>query len=585
MTSDQIWRNNINFPSKVLFFVLLVCGKHPLYSQWSTDPWQNTPVNIQEFGQIAPQLCPDNNGGTYVTYLERGRKLYVQHVDRFGVNKWGEYGALICTNSVTSISVAPDLVNSIVDEDGSVFVLWEDHRDRPPDTPSYCYATALYIQKIDSSGNVLWQNNGLELSPYNLPQNCFTCSNITGSEEIVSDGEGGVYIGWSKQPNDSLCQVGKVVAYVQHVDSNGNILWDEWGKSRGVYYGGTNIAPDEDGGIFSIAYSEIDIVRLNPAGDLVWEDTVFISGGHPKFFPDGQGGIIGVTHMPLVDFWYDTLLFHRINADGDILWTDNKFGLSGFINSMHNWEAFPDGNGGVIATWVLNSTGNFAAYTQRVDSSGNIIFDSLGVASYIDAIDDEGNWFDYWYRGTSTGFRSYARKFDKNGEQQWPGSYGVLYKIRSEWWQAYSPRSFVPDYNGGVIIAWDETHHMTTNWDIMAQMVNSEGELGEVLLAVDHTDKNMLLPDFELFPNYPNPFNNYTAIRFNVKNPGEYKLNIYSINGHEIRNETYRNLEPGYYDYIFNASSQNGSRLSSGIYFCKLANNGVQKTIKLLLLK
>lgn len=551
-----------------------------VYPQWSTDPWQNTPVNIQEFGQVTPQVCSDTKGGVLVSYLQTGNKIYVQRVDRRGYNMWGDLGAPVCT---ISVNVHPDPIKIINDDDGNSFVIWKDYRDRTDDVPYYCRANALYIQKIDSSGNELWQTDGIELSPFTLPTNCWTCGRTTHTENIIPDNDGGAYISWNKS-NDSLCQSGMIEAFVQHVDSNGNILWDEWGKSMGVFYSGNEIVSDGVGGIYSIA-GHVNVVRLDGGGELIWEDTLNISVGfYPDFVPDGNGGIVGGGRR--LGGYNDTLMFQRINATGEKLWTDIQFILTGRINN-NGAEIYPDGQSGLFVSWILNSSSNFAVFTQRVDSSGNIIFDFPGIASYIDAVDDQGNWFDHWFRGDSNGvlFRDYIQKYNINGEPQWTGEYGTLYKSRAEYWQRWSPRVFAPDNHGGVILVWDETRHMTSYYDIMAQQVNADGQLGEVLVSVDGEDLPTVNPSFDLLPNYPNPFNTETTIKFTVHLKADYKLVIYSITGNEIFHEVFRGLNPGQHEFIWQGTDQFGHELSSGIYLTRLSSQGKGKTNKLILIK
>ena len=71
--------------------------------------------------------------------------------------------------------------------------------------------------------------------------------------------------------------------------------------------------------------------------------------------------------------------------------------------------------------------------------------------------------------------------------------------------------------------------------------------------------------DYKLYQNYPNPFNPSTTISFNIKNSKTVKIKVYNIEGKEISMPVNKKLNPGEYQYLFDAGS-----LSSGVYFYSL---------------
>ena len=85
---------------------------------------------------------------------------------------------------------------------------------------------------------------------------------------------------------------------------------------------------------------------------------------------------------------------------------------------------------------------------------------------------------------------------------------------------------------------------------------------------------------FVLEQNYPNPFNPSTNIRFSIPKSSFVKLAVYNLIGEEVAVLINGNLNPGYHDVNFNASG-----LPSGVYFCRLQNEGSQSIIKMLLLE
>ncbi|MCX6162502.1 MAG: T9SS type A sorting domain-containing protein [Ignavibacteriae bacterium] len=86
--------------------------------------------------------------------------------------------------------------------------------------------------------------------------------------------------------------------------------------------------------------------------------------------------------------------------------------------------------------------------------------------------------------------------------------------------------------------------------------------------------------EYNLFQNYPNPFNPTTVIKFDIPNKSDVKIIIYDVRGSEVFKMTELGLSGGQYSYQLD-----GSKLSSGAYFCKLVTNNFSKTIKLTLIK
>jgi len=97
-----------------------------------------------------------------------------------------------------------------------------------------------------------------------------------------------------------------------------------------------------------------------------------------------------------------------------------------------------------------------------------------------------------------------------------------------------------------------------------------------------------LLPnDPQLYPNYPNPFNPATTIRYAVPNSGnrfKVELKVYNVLGQEVQTLVKDEKEPGFYEVSFD-----GGRLASGVYFYRIVISGggtnFNNTKKMLLIK
>ncbi len=85
---------------------------------------------------------------------------------------------------------------------------------------------------------------------------------------------------------------------------------------------------------------------------------------------------------------------------------------------------------------------------------------------------------------------------------------------------------------------------------------------------------------FSLEQNYPNPFNPITTLSYSIKEKTLVTLKVFDILGNEVSTLVNEEMESGYYNLKFNASS-----LSSGIYFYSLKAGDFVSTKKMILLK
>lgn len=94
-------------------------------------------------------------------------------------------------------------------------------------------------------------------------------------------------------------------------------------------------------------------------------------------------------------------------------------------------------------------------------------------------------------------------------------------------------------------------------------------------------DRQMKVTNFQLFQNFPNPFNASTNLTFSLRESGFVRLKIYNSLGEEIKNLLEGYFESGkIYSLMFEAGD-----LPSGVYFARLSQNRNFQTIKMILLK
>jgi len=86
--------------------------------------------------------------------------------------------------------------------------------------------------------------------------------------------------------------------------------------------------------------------------------------------------------------------------------------------------------------------------------------------------------------------------------------------------------------------------------------------------------------NYELYNNYPNPFNNETNIHIDVPYSSEIKLILFNILGERVRTIEKSFVEAGSYYYKLESNN-----LASGIYLLRLVGDNYSKTLKIVLLR
>jgi len=84
---------------------------------------------------------------------------------------------------------------------------------------------------------------------------------------------------------------------------------------------------------------------------------------------------------------------------------------------------------------------------------------------------------------------------------------------------------------------------------------------------------------------YPNPFNPSVTIQFELQGPEKVEIVIYNIAGQRIRTLANHLFPAGVNRIIWDASTESGERIASGVYFYRAEAGKKARTGKLLLLR
>jgi hypothetical protein len=156
---------------------------------------------------------PDGAGGVFISWVVSGGGVFVQRLDAMGTILWAAGGIAVCTAS--SVQDYP----RIIAVGSDAIITWTDLRVDDGD---------IYAQRIDGSGNLLWDSGGIAVSAESGAQN---------RSQIISDGAGGVFLSWKDERNEYL----KADIFVQRLNAMGNAYW----RSNGIPL---CAAPGEQGG-------------------------------------------------------------------------------------------------------------------------------------------------------------------------------------------------------------------------------------------------------------------------------------------------------------------------------------------------
>ena len=191
-------------------------------------------------------------------------------------------------------------------------------------------------------------------------------------------------------------------------------------------------------------------------------------------------------------------------------------------------------------------------------TNGKILYDFSDIESY----DPDGNYYldkdandncDYDSDGNGS--------LDKNWAIDWQNSH----TINVDWYDCSAAHSQPLNGNLKAYAAW-------WLWAKLAGWNSTSG--------IENPAEPSLV-NFQLFQNFPNPFNPNTSISFTLTKRNYVTLKVYNQLGSEIEILANLLLPEGYYKYSFNSNSY-----SSGVYFYRLqVGSEFSDSKKMILLK
>lgn len=124
------------------------------------------------------------------------------------------------------------------------------------------------------------------------------------------------------------------------------------------------------------------------------------------------------------------------------------------------------------------------------------------------------------------------------------------------------------------LIDWGGFHNDMANRGLYPASIRSVGSDGDEpqLAAVPES--------FVLYPNFPNPFNPTTTIRFSIPKTSHVTVTVYDLLGREVETLLHEDLDPGRHEIQWDAGET-----PSGIYFVRMVSGDMTRTRKLTVLR
>ena len=338
------------------------------------DTWlpNGTAISKKNYNQWYPQICGDGAGGAIITWEDQRNGLdgdiYAQRVNSTGDVLWTVDGVAICTENNTQGS---PLISS--DEDGGAIITWNDKRNG--------LDYDIYAQKINSTGDVQWNANGTAICTANESQVV---------PQIYSDGTGGAIITWTDYRNGKnydifvqrINSTGNVIW-----NANGTEICTLGGDqifpkicSDGVR--GAIITWEDSRGTDPDIYAQ----RVNSTGDVQWNanGTAICTANNTQWYPkicsDGTGGAI-ITWADYRSGTNYDIYTQKINSTGNGQWNANGTAICTADNDQKTPQICSLGTGNAIITWADYRSGtNYDIYTQKINSTGNGQWNANGTA-------------------------------------------------------------------------------------------------------------------------------------------------------------------------------------------------------------
>ncbi len=264
-------------------------------------------------------------------------------------------------------------------------------------------------------------------------------------------------------------------------------------------------------------------------------------------------------------------------------------------------------------SYGVDSTGTYYIAVKRESADGNAIFNIISTAHKLEFISQENSYsksiidpavgINVLAVGATAGTQNILAPYSSEG----PANDGRIKPdicapsgVSTSTYGTFSGTSASTPHVSGAAALLLEKNPEFSNSDLKNILEISTFDLGEqgkdnvfgsgllsLSLSTSAAEYNIsLMPkNWELYQNFPNPFNAETSIKFTVSAYSDVSLAIYDITGKEIRTLLDKFMHPGSYEVRWDGKNNNSISASSGIYFYEIKTKYFHKVKKMILLQ
>ncbi len=537
---------------------------------------------------------PDNFSFLFL-YVGEGRNTYLE------INSYNENGTQIIPEDQTLletsfVSFSWQVCSQYLEDENNILIAFVSNRGGYWDGE-------VYIQKIDQSGNLLYEEEGRYLTTYDSHEDI---------EDIIINEDGFVFI---------VYEIFDVVEYLKCdvYDRNVEFVRTYTLDSGNVYYLTYHNCTDNGSIVGWKNTSCVKILKFDE-NEILWDNPLSIN------LPTGNDYIEKISdNYFLCSYNYERYLY-KFNDAGSLCpgW------LNGFhMNQIENLSYIPLVQQANDCFYFIGQISEDEYQLLGIDSNQQILFDDLNIIMPyfdfgIDPLIDENIFLAY--QDTIQQCVT-VDKLDMAGQNIWSNNalnwdpsylYGISLQQSSE--NSISIVSILTDNlrfasfdldgnvvtpPNGVIIADGRgekriinTHEMDNSQFLVTWVDYCVGNIldgdcidynaicGQLYDFSSLSYNENIISDYSTLKlsNYPNPFNPTTTISFSIPNKSKVDLSVYNTKGQKVKTLVKDQFTAGDHNILWNGTDNNNQPVSSGIYFYKLNVNGKTEAVKKCLL-
>ncbi|MEA3286046.1 MAG: lamin tail domain-containing protein [Candidatus Marinimicrobia bacterium] len=157
-------------------------------------------------------------------------------------------------------------------------------------------------------------------------------------------------------------------------------------------------------------------------------------------------------------------------------------------------------------------------------------------------------------------------------------------------WEFYNSTAAIPDNDNSLTRSPDGNNSIEDPF--VEHLTLSEAHFspgttvdGQEMVGIDKSRMALTPTKTQLYPNFPNPFNPQTTIRYELSETAPIEITIYDIKGQKINSLIHGEQPPGVYNIQWSGKTDLGKQVSTGVYFAHFKTKDASQIIKMTYLK